>query len=182
MRASDSAVATSASFSGSRTLSSDRRSTASGSAPGIRSRAEADFRAGMVRRFDAARASALARPAITRSAVDLPQPEGPSSETNSLLGTSRSSGPSAMTPLSKPLVTARTDTARPVAPASLPDKAAGPRHQLPSLGMTPRANAFRVCREGKPPHTFPDHALFHALWAKIQADPLVDEPQRIGLA
>ena len=32
-------------------------------------------------------------PAISRSAVDFPQPDGPSSETNSPLATSRSSGP-----------------------------------------------------------------------------------------
>jgi hypothetical protein len=28
-----------------------------------------------------------------------------------------------------------------------------------------RANAFRVCREGKPLHTFPDHALVSAMVA-----------------
>ena len=39
-------------------------------------------------------------PAISRSAVDLPQPDGPSSDTNSPVRTSRSSGPSAATPLS----------------------------------------------------------------------------------
>ena len=40
------------------------------------------------------------KPAISRNAVDFPQPEGPSSDTNSLLRTSRSIGPSAATPLS----------------------------------------------------------------------------------
>ena len=39
-------------------------------------------------------------PAISRNAVDFPQPEGPSSETNSPRATSRSSGPRAATPLS----------------------------------------------------------------------------------
>src|SRR4030088_3194932 len=64
------------------------------------------------------------RPAIRRSAVDLPQPDGPSSDTNSPLDTSRSSGPSAVTPLSKTLVTPRKRTARPAVPELTSDKAA----------------------------------------------------------
>src|SRR5262249_50571017 len=40
-------------------------------------------------------------PAIRRSAVDLPQPDGPTSDTNSPAATSRSSGEIACTPLSK---------------------------------------------------------------------------------
>src|SRR5689334_2626524 len=51
-----------------------------------------------------------ARPAISRSAVDLPQPDGPSSETNSPGRTSRSSPSSAMTPLAKVLATSRSAT------------------------------------------------------------------------
>ena len=39
-------------------------------------------------------------PAISRKAVDFPQPERPSRETNSPRFTSRSSGPSAVTPVS----------------------------------------------------------------------------------
>src|SRR3981189_712496 len=68
------------------------------------------------------------KPAISRNAVDFPQPEGPSSDTNSLLRTSRSIGPNATTPMSYVLVTPRRLTATP-APglASMPDKAgAGP--------------------------------------------------------
>ena len=38
--------------------------------------------------------------AISLRAVDFPQPDGPSRETNSPLFTSRSNGPSAITPLS----------------------------------------------------------------------------------
>ncbi len=38
--------------------------------------------------------------AINRNTVDLPQPDGPSSEMNSPLRTVRSNGPSAVTPLS----------------------------------------------------------------------------------
>src|SRR5262249_28466773 len=45
------------------------------------------------------------RPAISRSAVDLPQPDGPSTETNSLGYTARSRPPSASTPLAKRFVT-----------------------------------------------------------------------------
>src|SRR5690348_16849605 len=55
-----------------------------------------------------------ARPAISRSAVDLPQPDGPTSDTNSPLAMARSSGPSAMTPLSNVLVTPERSTARPL--------------------------------------------------------------------
>jgi hypothetical protein len=45
------------------------------------------------------------RPAMMRSAVDLPQPEGPSSDTNSPGQTSRLSRSSATTPLAKLLPT-----------------------------------------------------------------------------
>jgi hypothetical protein len=37
-----------------------------------------------------------------------------------------------------------------------------------------RANAFRVCREGKPLHTFPDHALSpRGVFAPLRYDVLV---------
>src|SRR5262249_13276025 len=45
------------------------------------------------------------RPAIRRSAVDLPQPDGPTSETSSPARTARSSPSSAVTPLAKVLPT-----------------------------------------------------------------------------
>src|SRR5215472_5092030 len=50
------------------------------------------------------------RPAISRSAVDLPHPEGPSSETNSPGRTSRSSPSSAWVPLAKVFDTPRSAT------------------------------------------------------------------------
>src|SRR5262249_38697863 len=50
-----------------------------------------------------------ASPAIIRNAVDLPQPEGPSSETNSLSRISRSSPDSAVTPLPNVVATPRND-------------------------------------------------------------------------
>src|SRR5262249_53945329 len=50
------------------------------------------------------------RPAVTRSAVDLPQPEGPSSDTNSPGRTSRSRRSSATIPLAKVLPTPRNAT------------------------------------------------------------------------
>src|SRR3984885_8568891 len=63
------------------------------------------------------------RPAIRRSALDFPQPDGPSKDTNSPLRTSRSSGPTAVTPLSYTLVTPRRLTARPAARALASDTA-----------------------------------------------------------
>src|SRR5262245_1386966 len=93
-----------------------------------------------------------ANPASSRSAVDLPQPDGPSSETNSPRATSRSSGPSAATPLSYVLVTPRRRTARPVIPASATERIA-------SSVMT--ASVLRP---------------------QIETDRLVDEAQRVGLA
>src|SRR6478735_1130770 len=92
--------------------------------------------------------------AIRRSAVDLPQPDGPSSEMNSPLRTARSSGPSAMTPLSYAFVTPRRLTARAVSPASTPDELLTDDMDL----------ALRLAR------------------AQLDADALVDEAQRIGLA
>src|SRR3989442_15228134 len=53
------------------------------------------------------------RPAISRNAVDLPQPEGPSTDTNSPGQTSRLSRSSATTPLVKVLPTLRSATTKP---------------------------------------------------------------------
>jgi hypothetical protein len=49
-------------------------------------------------------------PATMRSAVDLPQPEGPSSDTNSPARTSRLKSPSATVPLSYIFATLRNET------------------------------------------------------------------------
>src|SRR3984893_344690 len=59
------------------------------------------------------------RPAISRSAVDLPQPDGPSNETSSPGRTSRSSPSSAWVPLAKVFVTPRSATIE--APAAARD-------------------------------------------------------------
>src|SRR5688572_5459324 len=50
------------------------------------------------------------KPAMMRSAVDLPQPDGPSSERNSPSRTSRSKLSSATTPLPNTLPTPRSET------------------------------------------------------------------------
>ena len=58
------------------------------------------------------RRTALLRPAMMRSAVDLPQPEGPSSDTNSPSRTARSKPCSATVPRSNVLPTPRSETTR----------------------------------------------------------------------
>src|SRR5262249_3657598 len=58
-------------------------------------------------------------PAITRSAVDFPQPEGPTSDRNSPSVTSKSSGPSAFTLLAK---TRSTWENAAITPTNLPFK------------------------------------------------------------
>ncbi len=82
-----------------------RRPTASESAPGTRSRCCA-----RPARQATEPADGALRPAMMRSAVDLPQPEGPSSETNSPSRTSRSKPPSATVPRSNVLPTSRSET------------------------------------------------------------------------
>src|SRR5512139_1126093 len=53
---------------------------------------------------------AVVKPAMMRRAVDLPQPEGPSSETNSPLPMSSSKSSSARTPFANVLLTLRNST------------------------------------------------------------------------
>jgi len=81
--------------------------TASGSAPGTRSRSGA-------RRQPATNSTAplsgALKPATMRSAVDLPQPEGPSRVRNSPGRTARSRPSSATTPLANVLRTSRSPT------------------------------------------------------------------------
>ena len=81
--------------------------TASGSAPGTRSPDRGALRRS--RHATVPRDGSL-RPAMMRSAVDLPQPDGPSSDRNSPSRTSRSSPSSARTPLPNSFSTPRSDT------------------------------------------------------------------------
>jgi hypothetical protein len=45
-----------------------------------------------------------------------------------------------------------------------------------------RANAYRVCREGKPLHTFPDHALVRDVTLSNHDDPAKREFERSNMA
>ena len=85
-----------------------RSPTASGSAPGRRSRDRP--RRALAPGQSIVPAVGWISPAISRSRVDLPQPEGPSTLRNSDSSTSSETSASACTPLAKTLETPRTPT------------------------------------------------------------------------
>src|SRR5262249_6951029 len=107
------------------------------------------------------------RPATRRNAVDLPQPEGPSSDTNSPARRSRSKRSSATTPLANVLLTpcSVTATSPPVcASAAIDDFPSGASFVVHDLVRKPvptfRGHAFVVHDlVRKPVSTFRGHAL-----------------------
>src|SRR5271166_68339 len=117
-----------------------------------------------------------ARPASSRRIVDLPQPDGPSSDRNSPRLISRSTPLNASVPLANVLFTP-------------------PRRTSGGSGRSTTSVALRIAIDivirlypGAPrplasaPITHaPDHIFAPSLRPQIEPDPLVDELQRIGL-
>ena len=100
MRASASATGMCASFSGSRTFSHTLAHGISVGSWNTKPMGCVPFASTGRRDTSTVPEVGALRPAIRRNAVDFPHPDGPSSEMNSPRPTSRSSGPSAVTPLS----------------------------------------------------------------------------------